>query len=145
MTLSKLPWLPALVGLLAVAGVALLAHRARRTAEVNCALDGTKIDSIYRVEVVDGAGIIHRFCCPVCARLWLKQQAAPPQNLIVTDEASGAPVEAASAHYVRSAVVTVPGTGNRVHAFRTAEDAEKYAEQFKGVVLSDDENPLNRP
>jgi hypothetical protein len=145
MTLRKVPLLTAIAGLLVVAGLALVAHRGRRAPEASCALDGTKIHSIYKVNIVDGSGAVHQFCCPVCARIWLRQQAAPPQQLLVTDEASGAPVDAASAHYVRSAVVTVPGTGNRVHAFRTADDAEKYAERFAGVVLSEDENPLYQP
>jgi hypothetical protein len=145
MTLRKAPLLTAIAGLLVVAGLAFVAHPGRRTPEASCALDGTKIDSIYQIKVVERSGAVHRFCCPVCARIWLKQQAAPPQQLLVTDETSGAPVEAASAHYVRSAVVTVPGTGNRVHAFRTAGDAEKYADRFAGVVLSKDENPLFQP
>jgi nitrous oxide reductase accessory protein NosL len=94
------------------------------------------------VEVIDHGGKRLEFCCPACARIWMRRQPEPPRSVTVTDEASGELIDAAAACYVRSAVVTTPGTGNRVHVFRNRADAAKHAERFGGHVLSDSENPL---
>ena len=51
-------------------------------------------------------------------------------------------VDAASAWFVRSQVVTNPVTGNRVHAFRNPDDARRHAEAFGGVLLSGAERPF---
>jgi hypothetical protein len=144
MTWPDLPWRTALVGTVVVAGLALLAHWARRDAGTGCALDGTRIDPAYRVEVVDSAGGSYAFCCPTCARIWLGRQSAPPRAVTATDEASGEAIDAATAHYVRSSVVTNAGTGNRIHVFRDRGDAERHAERFGGTVLSESENPFRR-
>jgi hypothetical protein len=60
----------------------------------------------------------------------------------VTDEASGEEIEAKSATYVRSLVVTTPTTGNKVHAFGNPADAEGHAARWQGRVLSAAEQPL---
>ena len=61
-----------------------------------------------------------------------------------SDEVSGEPVDARSAHYVRSDVVTTPATGNRVHVFRRRVDAERHAALFAGTVLTGAERPFSR-
>jgi hypothetical protein len=137
-------WLSTLLGLTAVAGLALAGAWVRSRPSGGCALDGAPIDPIYRVEIIDGRGETHAFCCVTCARLWLTRQPASPRNIVVTDETSGQPIDADSACFVRSFVVTRPTTGNRVHAFRSRADAEKHAEQFGGVVLSEAESPFAR-
>ncbi|HKI36434.1 MAG TPA: hypothetical protein VKA46_31540 [Gemmataceae bacterium] len=142
MIAGKTPWVSALVGLVVVVSLAMVAHWARRDPGTGCALDGMKIDPVYRVEVVDGGGGRHAFCCPTCARLWLKQQPIPPATITVTDEASGEATDAATAHYVRSPVVTTPSTGNRIHVFRSRDDAEKHANTFGGIVLPESEYPF---
>jgi hypothetical protein len=142
MILDKIPWKTALAGLVVVVSLAEVAHWSRPDPGTGCALDGMKINPIYRVEIVDRAGGRHAFCCPTCARLWLKQQAEPPTQIIVTDELSQQPVEAAAACYVRSPVVTVPSTGNRIHVFRNRDDAEKHIDKNGGVILSESEDPF---
>ncbi len=132
-----------LAGLAVVVGLPLLAHWLRHGAGGGgCAVDRVRIDPAYRVEAVDSEGRTHAFCCPVCARIWLRQQTAPPRAVTVTDEASGQRLEAAAAYYVRSSVVTTPTTGNRVHVFRSRADAERHADRFGGIVLPDSERPL---
>src|SRR5690348_10357833 len=74
----------------------------RRGSPARCALDGIDIDPLYRVSVEDGAGRDHVFCCPHCARLWLKQQSDPPRSITVTDESTGEPIDSSSAWYARS-------------------------------------------
>jgi hypothetical protein len=132
------------VGLLALVGLAAAGHWARRPVGPCCALDGANIENVYRVEVVDSRGQPHLFCCPRCAQIWLEHQAEPPRAVTVTDETSGLGIDAAAAHYVRSSVITTPGTGNRIHVFRTGADADKHAAAFGGVVLAESANPFHR-
>jgi hypothetical protein len=141
MTVRAASWLCLFLGLAAMVGLPVLGRLARRT-DTGCALDGAKIDPAYRVEVVDADGQTHAFCCVRCAEIWLRHRAAPPRAVRVTDEVSGEPVDAASAWFVRSSVVTRPATGNRVHAFRSRADAEKHAATFAGVVLEPAQRPL---
>jgi hypothetical protein len=135
-------WVSILVGLAVVVSLAVAAQWARHDSQEGCALDGSKIDPVYRIEILDDRGESHAFCCPTCARLWLRRQSAPPRAITVTDEASGERIDAGAAYYVRSAVVTRPTTGNRIHVFRNRADAEKHAEAFAGVVLSEAEGPF---
>ena len=84
----------------------------------------------------------YAFCCPHCAAIWLGRRPAAAAAVTVTDEVSGEPVDAAAAWFVRSSVVTVPTTGNRIHAFRDRADAERHAERFLGTVLPASETPF---
>jgi hypothetical protein len=143
MSLAKGPWLTALGGAVVVAVVAVVGSWARRPGP-GCALDGAKIDPAYRVEVVDANGTRHGFCCVTCATLWLGRQPAPPRAVSVTDEASGEALDAADAWYVRSPVVTVHATGNRVHVYATRAAAQKHAATYGGTVLSGDEKPFHQ-
>jgi len=131
-----------LIGLLVVLGLPLAGHLARRNAEGGCALDGVPIDPRYRVEIVDSKEKRHTFCCLRCAQLWMQHQSTPPRSITVIDEESGDPVDAKAAYYVRSFVVTQPGTGNRIHVFRDPAAAERHADKYAGTVLSESENPF---
>lgn len=144
MSVRKATWVRGLVGLAVVVGLPVMAHWARRPDGTGCALDGAKIDPIYRVEISDGQGRTQAFCCLRCARIWRDRQPAPPQSITVTDEASGQRLATAAAYYVRSSVVTVPATGNRVHVFRSRADAEKHAAAHAGALLSASERPFRR-
>jgi hypothetical protein len=135
-------WLWAVLGLAVVVGLPVLGHWARRSAVPHCALDGVEIDPRYQVSVVDGRGQAHAFCCLHCAQAWVARQPDTPRAITVTDEATGQEIEAASACYVRSSVVTTPVTGNRIHAFRRRADAEEHASAFSGVVLTGAEKPF---
>jgi hypothetical protein len=130
-------------GLLVVVGLPLAGKWARRGAGPRCELDGLAIESPYQVRVVDRAGASHPFCCVRCAARWLARQEDSPRAVYVTDEAGGAEVDSRSAFYVRSAVVTNPVTGNRVHAFRDRADAEEHARAYRGEVLTGAERPFS--
>jgi hypothetical protein len=141
----KTSWLPIWAVCLAiVVGLPLAGKWARSTPEKKCDLDGAKIDPVYRVRVVDGDGAEHAFCCIQCASHWLGHQRETPRWVVVTDEVSGKDVDAASAWYVRSLVVTVAHTGNRVHAFANHADAAKHMETGRGTVLEGPEKPFYR-
>jgi hypothetical protein len=142
MTLSKILGGHALVGFLVVVVLPVAAHWLRSDAEQGCALNGEKIQPIYRVEVVDGQEKHHVFCCIRCAEIWLRHQHSSPRAILVTDEASGQTLDSAAACYVRSSVVTTPTMGNRIHVFASRADAEKHAARCLGTVLGDEERPF---
>jgi hypothetical protein len=123
-----------LAGLLVVVGLPVAGWWARRPAAPRCAFDGLKIDPLYRVRVVDAAGVSHPFCCVRCAGAWVARQGGRPTAVYVTDEAGGAEIDSRSACFVLSAVVTNPVTGNRVHSFRDRADAEAHARAFGGWI-----------
>jgi hypothetical protein len=139
-SVRKAAWV--VVALAVVVGLPLAGHWARRPADPGCALDGAPVDPAYRVEVVDEQGQTHAFCCLTCARIWLHRHGTPPRAVTVTDESTGRPLDAADAHYVRSAVVTTPATGNRIHVFASRADAQRHADSFGGTVLEGSDRPL---
>lgn len=126
----------------AVVGLAVVGSLSRRRAAGRCALDGAEIDPLYRVRIEDEHGGSHPFCCIRCAELWLAAHRGKPRNVYVTDETSGQEIEASRASYVRSSVVTRAATGNRVHAFRDAADAERHAASARGRVLTGADRPF---
>jgi hypothetical protein len=144
MTASRATWLWLGLGLAIVVGLPILGHWARRNTDPGCALDGVRIDPVYRVEIVADDDHRHVFCCIRCAEIWLQKRPAA-QAILVTDEPTGEPIDAGSAYYVRSGVVTTPTTGNRIHVFRHRADAERHAAQFLGTVLTGSERPFARP
>lgn len=127
---------------LVVFGLPVLGHLARGRPESTCALDGAPIDPACRVQIVDCRSRPHVFCCILCGQRWLEQQNEAPQTVRVAEEPSGRMIDAAGAWFVRSAVVNVPHTGNRIHAFAREGDARRHAAAQRGVVLPDDERPL---
>lgn len=131
-----------LAGLLVAVGLPLVGTWARRHAPPRCELDGLAVEPPYQVRVVDGAGGSHRFCCVRCATGWLARQGETPAAVLVTDEAGGGEVDARSAYFVRSGVVTNSVTGNRVHAFRDRADAEQHARDCGGTLLEGAARPF---
>jgi hypothetical protein len=132
-----------LAGLTLVAGLPLAGKWLRRHRSSRCALDGLTIEPLYRVRVVE-QGESHSFCCVRCAAGWLARRGRQPDAVLVTDETSGAELDARSVFFVHSPVVTNPITGNRVHAFASRAEAEEHARGFGGVVLTGPDRPFGR-
>jgi hypothetical protein len=132
-------------GVLVVVGLPVVGKWARTTAAKTCAEDGAGIDPLYRARVVDLSGRDREFCCIRCAALWLSHEKLKPRSVWVTDETTGQEIPAASASYVRSMVVTVAHTGNRIHSFREPTDALRHAGAAGGRVLSGRERPFAGP
>lgn len=128
--------------LLVVVGLPAGGNWYRRQRLPQCALDGAAIEPIYAVEIVDSQSNARRFCCIRCAEYWLAQQTNPVREVRVTDEVTGAAVEAAAAFFVRSVIVTNHATGNDVHAFRMQHDAEEHAAANHGRLLRGAERPF---
>jgi hypothetical protein len=140
--MRKAEWIVGLayVGVLAV--LPLAGQWARGPAGPTCAHDGGRIDSQYRVRIVDEDGRDFEFCSILCAEQWLHRQKTTPRAVWVTDESSGTEIEAASAFFVRSPQPTTRTTLNRVHAFRKKSDAESHARLLGGRLLDASERPF---
>jgi hypothetical protein len=128
------------IGLTVVVGLPLAGTWARRHSAPRCEHDGLPVEASYRVRVVDADGERHEFCCVQCASLWLAQPGHDSQQILVTDEKGGGEIDARSASFVRSPVVTNPVTGNRIHVFRDSADAEEHVRAFGGRILSESES-----
>ncbi len=140
--MRKPEWIAGLVYLAVLAVLPVAGHWARQGAEPACAHDGGTIEPRYRVRIVDDRGRDFEFCCIHCAEAWLRGEKARPRAVFVTDETSGEEIEARTAHFVRSLLVTNPTTNNRVHAFRNETDAETHARASHGRLLDGSERPF---
>jgi hypothetical protein len=138
----KRTWLPLLLLAGLVVGLPLLGKWLRRHAEPRCAMHGVAIHPLYRVRIEDSAGASHAFCCIRCAQSWLARRGERPAAIEVTDETTGEPIDARLAHFVESAIVTNPVTGNRIHAFRDQADAEAHSRTFAGHILTSGDYPF---
>jgi hypothetical protein len=134
-------WLAALLGVALIVALPVTADWLQPSSGPRCDLDGVAVDPAYQVRIMDGEGRERRFCCIRCAELWLKHQGHAPREIWVTDEVSGQEIDARSAWFTRSLVITNPVTGNRIHAFRSRPDAEKHV-QTSGTLLVDGETPF---
>jgi hypothetical protein len=141
--MRKPEWIAGLIYLLVLCVLPLAGHWARSGAAQTCANDGGVIRSEYCVRIVDEYGTDVSFCCIHCAESWLKKQPASPKAVWVTDETSGEEISASSAFFVRSLVETNPVTRNRIHAFRSASDAEKHAKECNGELLDGCDKPFS--
>jgi hypothetical protein len=142
--MRKSSWLAAVVGVAVAAVLPVAGHWLRRIPTGGCALEGAGIVPAFRVRVVDEPGESRAFCCIRCAELWLAGRGARPRAIYVTDEETGREVEADAAYFVRSPVVTNPGTGNHVHAFARRAAALRHA-ALGGTVLAGSERPFHDP
>jgi hypothetical protein len=130
------------LGLAALAALPAAARALRSDATERCALDGVAVAPRRRVRAVDASGRRLSFCCVDCAAAWIAAASAPPREVFVTDEATGAEIPAADAWFVRSSVVACPETGCRIHVFAAEAGARRNAESFRGTVLAGDDRPI---
>ncbi len=135
-------WWNGLIGLAVVAALPFVAHALRGQHSPGCEWDGLPLEPIYRVRIVERSGTTHEFCSVRCAELWLQESGSRPVRILVTDETSGAELDAATACYVRSTVATSAVTGNRVHVFSTDEAASRHAAGAHGRRLVGSERPF---
>src|SRR5262245_48229715 len=140
--MTRIRWRAVLIvgTLVLVVGLPLAGWWARRDAGPKCAFDGLPIEPHYRVVIIDARGKQSDFCCVRCAERWLEQRT--PAEVLVADESTGELIDARSAWFVRSNVMTNPVTRNRVHAFRDRTTAKKHADAFAGDLLKGTDRPL---
>jgi hypothetical protein len=102
-----------------------------------CNLDGSRITPIYRVDLMAGEKVERSFCCLRCARDW--PQGAGGGYWRVRDEVTGQLLDAATACFVESSVVTVPSRQCRIHVFKDWAAAMAHAAEYGGKRVP---NPL---
>src|SRR5262249_57057291 len=90
MNRARSRWLLLLAGLLVIVGLPVAGKWLRRQSEPRCALDGLKIEPLYRVRVVDRTGGSQDFCCIRCAGLWLGRHGGPPRGAFFAGPGGGA-------------------------------------------------------
>jgi hypothetical protein len=110
-----------------------------RTRDQRCALDGNRIQTWARVDLMAGDKVLKSFCCVTCAGQWPDV----PENAYwqVHDEITGKPLDATRAWFVRSAKVTVAARACRIHVFREWPDSVAHARQYDGRIIP---NPLGQ-
>ena len=132
-----------IAGLALVTALPFAGRALRDETRERCALDGVIVDARHAVRVVDReTAASRRFCCTTCAAAWLVREPIWPRQVFVTDEETGTELDAERASFVRSSVVAVPATGNRIHVFATESAAKRHAEEFRGTILVGDDRPL---
>lgn len=100
-----------------------------------CSLDGSEIQPLYEVIIVQKNRLSRSFACLLSARIWFRENSEQVSSLLVTDETTGEKIRAEDAFYVLSEVVTTPFTGNRIHVFAEKTRARSHATQFKGKLV----------
>lgn len=100
-----------------------------------CALDATRVEPIYQVDIIPADGETLKFCCIECAKKWLAGNRGKVSAVTVTDEVTGKRIDASIAYFVESSIVTNPSTGNKTHVFAEKADAEKHAMEFNGTII----------
>jgi hypothetical protein len=135
-------WRVSLASLLLAIGLPVVGHSLRRSGLERCALDGVAVLPIFRARMVGVASHSRVFCCVHCAELWLEHAPNDAAEVIVTDEVSGREIDASLATFVRSQVMTVPTSGNRVHVFAERSAAEAHAASAHGRVLRGTDRPF---
>ncbi len=104
-------------------------HRSR------CSLDGSEIQPLYEVIIVQKNRLSISFAGLLSARIWLRENSEHASSILVTDETTGGKIRAEDAFYVLSEVVTTPYTGNKIHVFAKKTRARSHATQFKGKLV----------
>jgi len=115
--------------------IALAASLQKRSGGDVCALDATKIEPIYQVDITPQDGKALKFCCIECSKKFLAANKGKAGTVTVTDEVTGKRIDADLAWFVESGVVTNQSTGNRIHVFAEKGDAERHAKDFGGTII----------
>lgn len=102
---------------------------------LRCSLDGSRIQPLYEVIIIQKDNSSRKFSCVISAQIWFRINNVLVSSVMVTDEVTGQKIRAERAYYVVSEVITTPHTGNRIHVFAQRSKAEVHARQFKGKLV----------
>jgi hypothetical protein len=123
-----------LMGLVALAASLWQTYGASQT----CEMDGQAISPALRVDLTMADGTSHAFCTIACAHNWLANQPhTTPEQATVRDAITGEPVDAYTAFFVQSKLVTNRANANNIHAFRFRTDAAEHIRRFGGQLIAD--------
>jgi hypothetical protein len=135
-------WLFAAAAISLAAVLAVLGGVAWRGERPRCAMDGAILSSTAFVVVETEGGLALDFCSLGCAEHYLNASQLKPWRILLADESSGRPIDAADAYFARSQVVVKGSNGDRRHVFKNPEDAAAHAETFRGRQLTAAEAPF---
>lgn len=107
-----------------------------------CAMDGVILSPVGSVTIEAESGPSVAFCSIACAERYLLTSRLQPWRILVVDERSRRPLDAAEAHFARSQVTVQATSNERRHVFASKEEATAHAEAFRGRVLMGDEAPF---
>ena len=105
-------------------------------ASVRCSLDGSLIQPAYEVIINHKNGSVSSFSSVISARIWLTANSELVSSILVTDEETGDKLNAESAFYVESEVLTTLHTRNNIHVFAQEKAAKSHARKFKGKMIT---------
>ena len=146
MSVSRRSLLTYAVALTIAAGLPFVSVALAPVDAARCVRDGVEIGALLRVRVVAEGGTSSAFCSIRCAEEWIAHAAragdAGRLRVLVADEKSGAEIDARDAVFVRSRILTLRTTGERIHAFGSRADAEAHAAAFGGTLLDGVERPF---
>ena len=110
-----------------------------RHSPIRCCLDGSRIEPMHEVTIIQRDKSPSKLSCVLSARIWLRENSERVSSIWVTDEITGEKIEAEDAYYVVSEVITTPHTGNKIHVFGQKRAAKLHAREFNGKLIK---NPL---
>ena len=134
-------WLPSALALLAVAALPLVADRLRSRSEL-CAMDGSPVQSSFRVRIVETDGTVRSFCGVRCADRWLARSGTAPRAVLVTDCGNGREVSADSASFLYTMTGWGEDVPDFVRVFGRRADAERHAKAYGGEIMTGADRPL---
>jgi len=102
---------------------------------LRCSLDGSQIQPLYEVTIIQKDKSSRKFSCVISTQIWLRVNCEQVSSILVTDEVTGEKIKAEHAFYVVSEVITTPHTGNKIHVFAKRSTARLHARQFKGKLV----------
>ena len=109
-----------------------------------CSLDGSEIQPLYEVVIIQNNRLSKSFACVVSACIWFSENMEQLSSVLVTDEDSGKKIMAEDAFFVVSEVVTTSYAGNRIHVFAEKTKAMAHAGRFKGKLVKNPFLPKKR-
>jgi hypothetical protein len=130
------------ISFIATCTVSWILHVQHGNRPPGCSLDGSRIQPLYEVTIIDEDKVPRSFSCVVTAGIWFSENREQVSSILVTDEATGKKIKAEDAFYVVSEVVTTPYAGNRIHVFAQRSGATSHAMQFNGRLIG---NPFQLP
>jgi hypothetical protein len=102
---------------------------------LRCSLDGSQIQPLYEVKIIQKDKSSRKFSCVISTQIWLRENSEQVSSILVTDEVTGEKIKAEQAFYVVSEVITTPHTGNKIHVFAQRSTARLHVRQFKGKLV----------
>lgn len=131
--MRRLPFIGALIIAVSISTLVVVSQHSYPS--LRCSLDGSQIQSLYEVIIIQKDKSSRKFSCVISAQIWFRINSERVSSILVTDELTGEKIKAEHVFYVVSEVITTPHTGNKIHVFAKRSTARLHARQFKGELV----------